>query len=60
VIAATLLTALASAVLLPAVLLKLTDVIDNLFFIAARRADEAGVELAKVSLLVFRVVFNTL
>jgi hypothetical protein len=28
--------------------LKLTDVIDNLFFIASRRADEAGVELAKV------------
>jgi len=47
VLATTVLASLASAVMIPAALLQLTNVIDNLWTIAVERADEAGVELAK-------------
>ena len=38
--------ALASAVMLPAMLLKFTDLIDSTWTIAIERADQAGIELA--------------
>ena len=49
VIAMTLFASLASAMLWPAVLIKMTDVIDNQWTIAIERADLAGKELAEVS-----------
>ena len=42
----TVLTALASAVLLPALLLQMTEMIDNIWVCATERADLAGKELA--------------
>jgi hypothetical protein len=50
VLAATVLTSLASAVMWPVFLIKLTDVIDNLWTIAIERADLAGKELAQALL----------
>lgn len=50
ILTTTLLTALAAAVALPAIILKLTDIIDSQWAIAIERADEAGKELAKALL----------
>ena len=36
---------------MPLMLIQLTDVIDNLWLIAAERAEVAGKEMAKVSIL---------
>eukprot|EP01039_Chlorochromonas_danica_P008478 gene8478-9344_t len=46
ILAATVFTSLAAAVLWPVFLIKMTDVIDNLWTIAVERADQAGIELA--------------
>ena len=43
-------SAIASAVMLPALLLNLTNVIDSLWTIATERADAAGIELAEALL----------
>jgi len=50
-LAYTLLSAVMTAVALPAALLSMTSAIDNLWLIACERADEAGRELAKALLL---------
>lgn len=50
VLAYTVFAALATAVMIPAIVLKATDMIDNLWTIAVARADIAGKELARALL----------